>query len=662
MSNHISEAKGQQPVGDAAAVVQKKARQLVYDARYEVKGILGNKKVDPVSQERMILQRIAKSTSSPAVKAMARQMVSKKRAAVKEEFVADIQETATDNVVKALFKVFVEGVEAPQIENTYLEELAASGEKKYKIRVTDTKTGNSYVRYATREKISQLRSQGLKVELTEYGEPREGEKKRGEDTARAKKATKLDPVGKEDGDVDNDGDRDKSDKYLMKRRKAIGSAIEKRQTVSASYEPEGEALDEMMRRPKFQYGNKNKAQSSRSHPGRGGGSIQNPQARFNASSSPNPSTTSSDSSNRGDVKEAHKPGHKKHKKTTEPRWQDSDGDGKWYEPEDVKKEDYVWTEAKTKEEKTNGTAGVDNYTSGAIKLFPQEEDGVKTPSVRLSINSSFEAEGPILTEKSVSKAQQKFFGMVRATQKGEMEAPSPEVAAAAKSMKKKDVKDFASTEHKGLPEKKKGKKKRKKVVKEESCGTGDSRGSYTTRNLIKNKLRAMGAKDPMISLTPDDISPEEAVNMMTDDQIKSPTPADEKNFREKLRNKLKEAVGGPVKMQPGSGLGGGVPAYPAGQEPKPTGAKLPFEKAAKKEILKPLVAGYEPEGEMVDEGRDRYRSLGRADRNDGRNRYMGSPTPQQEAEENRRADEAAARAVAQLRRRREAEKARKEGR
>ena len=35
----------------------------------------------------------------------------------------------------------------------------------------------------------------------------------------------LDPVGQEDGDVDNDGDKDSSDKYLMKRRKAIGKAI-----------------------------------------------------------------------------------------------------------------------------------------------------------------------------------------------------------------------------------------------------------------------------------------------------------------------------------------------------------------------------------------------------------------------------------------------------
>ena len=56
---------------------------------------------------------------------------------------------------------------------------------------------------------------------------------------------------------------------------------------------------------------------------------------------------------------------------------------------------------------------------------------------------------------AVSKAQQRFFGMVRATQKGEMENPSPEVAKVAATAKRSDVKKFASTKHKGLPEKKK---------------------------------------------------------------------------------------------------------------------------------------------------------------------------------------------------------------
>ena len=38
----------------------------------------------------------------------------------------------------------------------------------------------------------------------------------------------LDPVGKEDGDVNNDGKKDSTDSYLMKRRKAIGKAMKKR--------------------------------------------------------------------------------------------------------------------------------------------------------------------------------------------------------------------------------------------------------------------------------------------------------------------------------------------------------------------------------------------------------------------------------------------------
>lgn len=196
MSNDITEANVQQPMGDAAAVIEKKARQLVYDSRYEVKGKLRGKRVDPATIERLVLQQISKSKGIPAVIARAKQMVTKKRGPVKEDFILDIQETATDNIANALFKVFVEGLETPEIQNPYLEEMDSSGERKYKIRVTNPKTGNSYVRYATREKISQLRAQGLKVELTEHGEPREGERKRGEDTARLRRQENSTPLAR----------------------------------------------------------------------------------------------------------------------------------------------------------------------------------------------------------------------------------------------------------------------------------------------------------------------------------------------------------------------------------------------------------------------------------------------------------------------------------
>ena len=37
----------------------------------------------------------------------------------------------------------------------------------------------------------------------------------------------MDPVGKADDDIDNEGDVDSSDKYLKNRRKAIGKAMKK---------------------------------------------------------------------------------------------------------------------------------------------------------------------------------------------------------------------------------------------------------------------------------------------------------------------------------------------------------------------------------------------------------------------------------------------------
>ena len=76
---------------------------------------------------------------------------------------------------------------------------------------------------------------------------------------------------------------------------------------------------------------------------------------------------------------------------------------------------------------------------------------------------------------AVSKKQQRFFGIVRAIQKGEMAATTPETAKAAATMKKKDVKDFASTKHKKLPE--------KKVAKEET--------SFSQKDKIMKKAKPL---------------------------------------------------------------------------------------------------------------------------------------------------------------------------
>ena len=53
----------------------------------------------------------------------------------------------------------------------------------------------------------------------------------------------LDPVGQEDGDVNNDGKKDSTDKYLMKRRKAIGKAMKKESFVKSDWR---DSLSEVM--------------------------------------------------------------------------------------------------------------------------------------------------------------------------------------------------------------------------------------------------------------------------------------------------------------------------------------------------------------------------------------------------------------------------------
>ncbi|MCS5550480.1 MAG: DUF3008 domain-containing protein [Gammaproteobacteria bacterium] len=62
-----------------------------------------------------------------------------------------------------------------------------------------------------------------------------------------------------------------------------------------------------------------------------------------------------------------------------------------------------------------------------------------------------------LSEKAVSKAQQRFFGMVSQCQEPGGKCPSEKVSKAAETISKKEASKFAKTKHKNLPEKKKKK-------------------------------------------------------------------------------------------------------------------------------------------------------------------------------------------------------------
>lgn len=140
-----------------------------------------------------------------------------------EDFNNYMKESASNAVSKALYKVFVEKksevIDHDQLKYGLEEKVNDTSEgKKYKVRVTDPKNNVTYVRYATRQKISELRGKGLEVEMTEYGTPYEGERTKGEKTAevlgnRAKK------------DYDGDG---KVESGAKEYRGAVHNAIQRK--------------------------------------------------------------------------------------------------------------------------------------------------------------------------------------------------------------------------------------------------------------------------------------------------------------------------------------------------------------------------------------------------------------------------------------------------
>ena len=355
---------------------EKRIRQAVYDIRYRARR-------EDIDLKAAFSQYMSNSSLSQAERTAVREKLFGKAGGVSEQYFGVSEDWAVDGVAGAMFKVFVEGVEEPQLELVYERQMEGKEGTKYQVRVTDPKSGRTYVRMANREKITQLRARGLKVEMTDAGEPYEGRK--------AKK------------DYDGDGKVESSSK---EHAGAVHNAIQR----AKGGKPDGQ---------------------------------------------------------------------------------------------DTRKEDFLWTEANgaTGTTSTEGQnknkitgAGVDN--TSRITVFPQ--DG-STPQGSGIIQAGTELEGPFLMEKAKSKAQQRFMGMVYATKKGK-EAPSPEVAKAAKGMSKKEAKKYASTEHEGLPEKKKGKKKKGEKVNEEAtcpkCGKSpcecDTRANKTYRDLLKNKLRSAG--------------------------------------------------------------------------------------------------------------------------------------------------------------------------
>lgn len=165
-----------------------KVRQAVYDIRYRARR-------EEVPLQTAFSQYMANSS-----------MGQEERTAVRAKLFGEsfeIEDFASSSVARALFEVFANNAEENLSEDELLDYfreeqiLNSKGERKYKVEVVGN-DGRSYVRYATREKINDLRlNPNIKsVEMTDKGVPYEGEKTQGKLTAAVKSGKDWDGDGK----------------------------------------------------------------------------------------------------------------------------------------------------------------------------------------------------------------------------------------------------------------------------------------------------------------------------------------------------------------------------------------------------------------------------------------------------------------------------------
>jgi len=135
--------------------------------------------------------------------------------------------------------------------------------------------------------------------------------------------------------------------------------------------------------------------------------------------------------------------------------------------------------------KKSETKTVDTYTlqTGSSMALPPNVKG-KNVTIKNMGNTTQVIADDVeldeeLNEKSVSKKQQEFFGVVRGMQKGKIPMKG-KAGKAAKEMSKKDVKDFASTKHKGLPTRKETKENYMDMI-----------GKAMNKNMLVNGVNKM---------------------------------------------------------------------------------------------------------------------------------------------------------------------------
>jgi len=266
----VYEAKRGHAAGDSD--VEKQASQLASDVRYKAKG-----KVKPGASDeekkKVFIQILGASPAPQAVKSMAKQKLMGEEVEVKEgsaygitkgdgmSFPERLKKKAKEKKKKmseekkplpttkmyrkagnlsrmALSKGLdsKEGSKAQKRSEKIVSTISTAKEKERFDKMTTPKA-----QLRNEEVVDEMSCPSPTVKPTKDKNPKDMTKKPGQKAPVDYRTLaqshvpvgnifneKMDPVGKEDKDIDNDGDHDSTDKYLLNRRKAVSKAIAKK--------------------------------------------------------------------------------------------------------------------------------------------------------------------------------------------------------------------------------------------------------------------------------------------------------------------------------------------------------------------------------------------------------------------------------------------------
>ena len=241
-----------------ASDAEKQASQLASDVKYKAKGKIKPGASDE-EKKKVFLQILNASPAPNAVKAMARQKL------LGEEVVVEDKKMAkqSDDDLSAAHKKFSSMDQSTPSNKFMLKRIEKEQKRRKKVTegLSDSiKEVSKTVQGSSKKPEKQTKRMKTGGDGTAYmGESKKTdamknfldkkakklEKKRASQSQAARNnphfdstqpspsgksmgESKLDPVGQEDGDINNDGKKDSTDSYLMNRRKAVKKAIAKK--------------------------------------------------------------------------------------------------------------------------------------------------------------------------------------------------------------------------------------------------------------------------------------------------------------------------------------------------------------------------------------------------------------------------------------------------